>query len=219
MKTLMNITNLAAALAMLAALFPEAAAHAQCASLGSGTCETHSGVPVDFSVNQTVGYWMLVGVSPEEPDDKDIYMYSACPASGSLLASSVLINGTDFVVGDFNHNAYGAYYPRVQYGSNTDSYEVLWLEGGEMLPISAFRSDWIGGTGGSCDHYDIYDVQLLAGAEYEFYFSQPMFDAHMALFRNPGTGTYWAGRGSSEFELTGHFVTHPYILDTSRETQ
>jgi len=50
----------------------------------------------------------------------------------------------------------------------------------------------------------VWDVYLEAGMQYEFFFYQWGQKApHLALFRNPGTGPYWAHRGASEWEMSG----------------
>jgi hypothetical protein len=189
---------------------------AQCRPLTTGVCVDTLQISTDFSFNQNIGYWMAVGVVPTVPDDKDIYLFTACPAGGSYLAGSSGVNGADFIVGDFNHNTYGSYYPHVQYGSVTDPYTVFWTQGGKILPVSAPLQYLVGGTAGSCFLFDVWDVYLEGGAQYEFRFSEPVAgEAHLALFRNPGSTTYWTGRASSEFELTGTDATQIYTAPAS----
>ena len=85
-----------------------------------------------------------MGVVPSSPDDKDIYLYPSC-GTGSLLATSTGTDGTDFIVGDFNHNAIGTYYPQVTYGGDV-AYDVYWNQGGNILPVGPWVSGWLGGT-------------------------------------------------------------------------
>jgi len=177
---------------------------AQCPPLTNGTCLDTQTVPQDFSFTQNLGYWMVVGVVPAEPDDKDIYLFTGCGGTGSFLAGSSGMNGADFIIGDFNHNPSGTYYPRVQYGSQSDPYTVMWMQGGKILPVSAPEVAYVGGTSGSCAMFDVWDVFLQAGEQYQFRFTEPAAgEAHLALFRNPGSTTFWAPRSAAEFEMTG----------------
>jgi hypothetical protein len=195
----------------LASLSSVPGVFAQCFPLTSGECRDTVGVDKDWSFNQPTYWWSVVGVVPTLSDDKDIYLFSGCGGTGSYLAGSGGTNGTDFIVGDFNHNPLGSYYPRVQYGSNTDPYTVFWSSGSKIFPVSAFRLASLGGTLGTCDIIDIWDIYLELGSEYEFRFSEPpSFEANLSLFRNPGATPYWAGRGDSEFEMTGSSATHYY---------
>jgi hypothetical protein len=208
----MNVKYFLMLTAILIAFSPfESEVFAQCHPLTSFVCMDTISVHLDFSFNQSIPWWTVVGVVPTDPDDKDIYLFTGCAATGTYLAGSGGTSGTDFIVGDFNHNPYATYYPRVQYGSPTDPYTVFWNQGGKILPISAVKSVSLGIGVGGCNLIDIWDVYLEADAEYEFRFSKPVvFDANMSLFRNPGATAYWAGRSASEFEVTGFDVTHYY---------
>jgi hypothetical protein len=159
-------------------------------------------MPHDYSFTQAINYWTVVGVIPTSPDDKDIYVYSSC-GSGTLLGASTGISGIDFVVGDFNHNATGTYYPRVQYGSPSDFHNVYWRNGGAIFPVSSPVFSQLGGSGAGCNMMEIYDVFLEAGRQYRFSFHPGIgASANAALFRNPSTGAYWAGRSAREFEIS-----------------
>jgi len=205
MKATLLLFTAAVLLGMLA---PGAAA--QCLPIDPGNCINRTGIPTDYSMFVNIPYWVVVQVAPEEPDDKDIVVYTACPASGSSVGSSTGTNGTDFVIGDFNHNPVGTFFPRVVYGSTTEAYTVSWHPvDGEIFPVSLGRVFRIGGYMGTCDHIRVYDVYLESGRTYEFRFSDPSWDAYVALFRNPTSTSYWAGRNASEFELTG-LATYQY---------
>ena len=58
-----------------------------------------------FAFTQPFVYWTGVAVNPSGGDDKDISVYADPGGAGTPLASSTGTVGTDFVVGDFNHNA------------------------------------------------------------------------------------------------------------------
>ena len=108
-------------------------ASAQCRPLTSEMCVDTVGVFSDFSFSQIAAFWTVVAVMPQPTDDKDITLYSNC-ASGSILATSTGTSGADFIVGDFNHNAAGTFYPETSYGSQTDPYTIEWMTGREILP-------------------------------------------------------------------------------------
>jgi hypothetical protein len=50
------------------------------------------------------------------------------------------------------------------------------------------------------DLLKVWDVDLIAGQTYTFNFTANSPGATMLLFRNPGAGTYWAGRNLRAFE-------------------
>jgi hypothetical protein len=182
--------------------FVSSTAHAQCTPLTSHVCKPETSWPHDYSFTQNSVYWAVVGVIPTSPDDKDIYVYPSC-GSGSPLASSVGVSGTDFVVGDFNHNPLGTYYPRATYGDASAFYNVYWRNGGSIFPIGSPIFAQLGGSGVGCDMIQIYDVYLIQDTEYRISFHPALGpNARAALFRNPSNTTYWAGRSLSQLEIS-----------------
>ncbi|RLA01391.1 MAG: hypothetical protein DRQ47_08120, partial [Gammaproteobacteria bacterium] len=167
------------------------------------------GVFSAFSFSQIASFWTIVAVTPQSTDDKDIALYSNC-ASGSILATSTGTSGTDFIVGDFNHNAAGTFYPETSYGSQTDPYTVEWVTGRDILPISVFDDTNLGYPSSACPIVRIWDVYLEQGVEYriDFVAMDPPY-GFLSLFRNPGTTEFWAGRYESEWEIGGD--TAPFI--------
>lgn len=197
-------------LAFLAAgLTPRAAAQT---ALSSGVCDGRIGVPAHYSFNQSsIPYWAVVGVAPDPADDKDIYLYSGPFETGSLLASSTGVSGADFVVADFNHTSYGTYYPTVTYGSTTALYVVEWSQGGNILPLNQTMGVPVSASGsGTCFAFNVWDVHLEAGETYRilsYFTSNP---TAILLFRNPGTGSYFAGRSQAVVELIDDGVYADY---------
>ncbi|UCG51765.1 MAG: hypothetical protein JSW58_16590 [Candidatus Latescibacterota bacterium] len=177
-------------------------AHAQCTPLSPRDCRLESNHPKDYSFIQSQPYWMVVGIVPSYPDDKDIYLFTEC-SSGMGLAGSTGINGIDYIVGDFNHNTPGTYYPQALYGDTLASYTVYWGDGGTVFPIGVPVDGTLGGSGAGCGMIQIWDVYLELGAEYRVSWNPPAgVEANAALFRNPGTGSYWAGRSESKWEVS-----------------
>jgi hypothetical protein len=197
-----------AAMIALSAIVP--AGRAQCPTLTPDpfNCSDTTGIPVDMSItfNEPIGWWSVVGVVPYNVDDKDVHLYTGCGASGTYLAGSSGVNGPDFIVCDFNVNPMGTYYPRFQYGSPTETYQMEYARGSRWLTVSQSQLTAMGG----CKYLDVYDVRLQAGAEYEFRLETWVPNAGVALFRNPGSGAYWAGRSASEFEIINNGNSYYY---------
>jgi hypothetical protein len=184
--------------------------------LASGVCVDSTNVPTHYRFTQTgVPYWAVVGVAPQPGDDKDIYVYTGPNATGSLLAYSTATSGSDFVVADFNHTSFGTYYPTVTYGTTWTPYMVEWKAGGKILPLNHALNVQIWGIGNECYAFDVWDVYLEAGATYRFMIHHADFTVRLALFRNPGTGAYWAGRDQSVFQISGVETDGDYVAPAS----
>jgi hypothetical protein len=169
-------------------------------AMASAACQTWTSSPRMFSFTQNNIYWTGVAVNPSGSDDKDVVLYDNPAGIGVPLASSAGTVGTDFVVGDFNHNATGTYYSRVQYGSTTAGYVTDWESGADVVTIGTDTNGTVGGGSGGCGLIQVWDVFLTAGQSYRFLLLGGGADIRMSLFRNPSNGTYWAGRSSAEFE-------------------
>jgi hypothetical protein len=194
---------------LAAGLAPGAAAQT---ALSSGVCDGRVGVPVHYSFNQSgIPYWAVVGVTPDPADDKDIYLYSGPLQTGDLLASSNGVSGADFVIADFNHTPYGTYYPTVTYGSTTALYVVEWSQGGNILPLNQTMGVPVSAAGsGTCFAFSVWDVLLEAGATYRILSYSTTNPTAILLFRNPGTGAYFAGRSQAVVDLVGDGVYADY---------
>lgn len=170
-------------------------------SLASAACDTYYQSPQGYQMNQQANYWTVVGVSPSFGDDKDMSVYTA--GYGVLLASSAGTVGTDFVVGDFNHNAGGVYQPYVSYGATNSPYVTEWDSGPDAITIGTDIQGSVGGGGGDCGLVRAWDVFLVAGRSYTFGLLNAGGNADMrlSLFRNPAAAPYWAGRSAAVFEL------------------
>ncbi|MCA9728012.1 MAG: hypothetical protein KC729_10045, partial [Candidatus Eisenbacteria bacterium] len=169
--------------------------------LGAGACDTYYQSPQGYTMNQQNVYWTAVAVSPEPGDDKDMRVYTQ--GYGNLLAASLGTVGTDFVVGDFNHNATGTYQPYVSFGGTTKPFVTEWDSGADAITLGTDISGSMGGASGGCGLIRIWDVFLTAGQTYTFGLLNNGGDADMrlSLFRNPAAAPYWVGRNQSVFEL------------------
>ncbi len=136
-----------------------------CRPLTSEVCVDTVGNGRYFSFNQTVPFWTIIAVTPDPADDKDIMLFPNC-ASGTPLASSNGTNGTDFIIGDFNHNTLGTYYVTTHYGTETDPYHIDWVRGGHILAISNYNPATTGDDGPTCDLVRVWDAYLETGFDY-----------------------------------------------------
>jgi len=187
---------------LVGAPVPNAAA--QTRPLQWAVCVDSTSVPTDYRFTQSsVPYRAVVGVAPDQNDDKDIWVYTGPNRTGSILAYSNLISGSDFVVADFNHTPYGTYYPSVTYGTAYDEYTVEWKAGGKILPLNQEINLELYGYVNDCNAVEVWDVYLEAGTAYRCLIEDADFSVRLALFRNPGTGAYWAGRDQRVFEISG----------------
>jgi hypothetical protein len=120
-----------------------------------------------------------------------------------LLARSSGSEKAQFVVGDFNRNAYGTYYVRTHYpGASAPLEWVDWDAGSDVVTVSgpAVRKSFT-----SRDVLDVYDAYLTGGQTYSMYFTHATaLDAKAMVFRNTADGTYWAPRSAAMYSASGH---------------
>jgi hypothetical protein len=173
-----------------------------CEPLTSMVCESRTGWPRDFSFTRTTPYWAAVAVSASPGDGKGIGVFPLCDGKGGVLAYSGG-DATRFVVADFNHTPYGTYYAEVMNNDNYAYYTVACDLENDTFPFDTVVQGRVGGTSGDCGLVRIWDVFLEAGATYQIGFTQSgAADIRLALFRNPGNGTYWAGRVQAVWEYS-----------------
>ncbi len=182
-------------------------AHAACAyNLMTGDVTyAASATPTIYQYTQSVPSWSAVGVRPAPGDDWDISVYGATAPDPtcvtSLKASSTQGVGVlDFVIGDFNYNPEGTYYPVANHYSGSQNGIVQWDTGADYI-----TPDTPGVTGSLAanDLLRVWDVNLAAGTTYTFrFYPDGGSGAHLLLFRNTLLGTYWVGRSSAQFDVT-----------------
>ncbi len=174
-----------------------------------------------YYFDQQTSFWSVFAAMPfEETDDGDIELYSYQDLSGTqpYCLNGYITNSqngagrTDFIIGDFNFNSLGGYYPRVfcysgACNDNVDQWNGTVWRPGEFMFVD-FPPTTVSFGGGNPVPGDriikVWDVFLSVGTTYNFRFTSTMgTDAKMLLFRNTVAGTYFAGRNSAEFEVTG----------------
>lgn len=195
-----------AALLLLALVSTPVRAACTYMTLGSDLTQTASASPSNYVYNQSAAYWAAVAVRPQPAEDWDIALFAAAGAEpvcvSTQLASSAFGTGQlDFVIADYNYTAAGSYFPRVSRWSGTGSAYVQYDDDMNLITVDdpSFTRSL-----SSTDLIRVDDVHLVAGTTYTFdFFPTTGSGAHLMLFRNPGTGTYAAGRGDAVFDVTG----------------
>ena len=191
---------------LLGALWRAGTATAQCTttSLVSGTAQTTSGAPQDFSFNQSSSFYAAVGVRSGATSDWNLTLYQSTAAFPTCLTTSLAASsaaaGVDFVVGDFNagHEPLAFYYPRATRASGAANGLVEWDGGANSLTVNG---PLVNRTTGVNDVLEVWDVSLIAGHSYRFQFSRTGANAKLLLFKS-GPGVYWAARSTRLIEIT-----------------
>ena len=138
--------------------------------LDDGVCEYGGSSPRSYDLTQSEHRWAAVAVNSSGSDNKDLQLRNAGQIQVTLATSS-WPGGTEFIVGDFNHNYVGDYVAHVHGGAFNAPYKVQWDSGGEMTVGTRFRGT-IGGPDG-CGLIRIWDLHLLAGRDYRFTLTSP----------------------------------------------
>ncbi len=178
-----------------------------CEPLTSMNCESFTGLPRDFSITRTAPYWSAAALAPTAEENRGLGVFSQCDGNGDFLVYSEG-EGTQLVVADFNHTPFGTYYPRTPEGNNDTPYTVSCDTGNDVFPSDIAVEGTVGGTTGECGAVRIWDVMLSAGTTYRISFTRGgPADVRLSLFRNPGSGTYWAGRYDAvrEYSESGNY--------------
>lgn len=168
--------------------------------------------PENFhTFNQTAPFWTAVGVRSASDWDINVNSSGVGGAPGfcqsGLLAASLGVGVTDFVVGDFNAgaNAPGTYYVRDYRFAGAATGSVEWDSGSDLVAVGGALTHR---ATGASDVLEVWDVRLLAGQTYAIYFAHTgAADVKVMLFRNPG-GAYWAPRNANVYANTvaGNFT-------------
>ena len=197
-----------APLAALALLLGASPAWAVCTynTLTSDGANSTNTSPTLYQFTQANAYWSAVGVRPAPGEDWDITVYGATAADPACVASPLASSNlggsaVDLVIGDFNHDALGTYYPSASRFSGSSAAAVQWDDGPDLLSVNGtpVTQSLIGS-----DLLRVYDVYLTAGTPYSFdFYPEGGSGLHLLLFRNTSGGTYWAGRSSALFDVTG----------------
>jgi hypothetical protein len=183
--------------------------------LQEGVAEvTPPGIPTTYyRFVQQVPVWVGVGV--RSVDDWDMHMFDYGTGGSPplacrdwLLASSILTGSeVDFVMGDFNRNPRGDYYPEVTVKTGSSQASVLWAYNPDpLIPNTGPREVIITES----EFLHVFDVFLVGGEEYniDFYRSIGSAEARFLLYQASGD-TYWTARGSRILEGTSATLFTP----------
>ncbi len=180
---------------------------AQCANpiaLTSGTSVATPFLQEHYAFSQPSIYW-TAAAARKPGEDWDLAVYSGPCQSGILASSTYLAGTTDFVVGDFNHNALGTYYVNSYKYSGTSGARTEWDDGPDA---AAVNGPFISRSTDANDLIEVWDVFLEAGTTYSFEFSYFGANSKLLLFQNPSAGTYWAGRSARALETQSLVTTY-----------
>ncbi len=174
-----------------------------------------------YSLTAPNASWFAAGVRANAAD-WDLRIGTSLGTSWPSCAANVLANSTngstwftDFVVSDFHHATTGGSYVlnAQQYTSTPLRSTYTWLDqgGGSIVANAA------GGQSFSFARGEIvkaFDLALNAGETYTFSMQPytPSFpsNSHLLLFRNTGSGAYWAGRSSAVLDLANGATSVTY---------
>ncbi len=149
--------------------------------------------------------WGAVGIRSAAGSEHGLGVFAQTAGSPTCVqnqvGSSALTGGVDLVIGDFHagRTAPGPWYAQVTRSSGSGSVLTEWDPGAVELTVDDVP------TVRNTDHVlNCYQVFLEAGITYIIAFAPSAgVDAKVLLFKNPGTGPYWAGRDSCVLQSTG----------------
>ena len=161
--------------------------------LASATPYTSSVLPGKYSYNQQTNYWSVVGLRPPTTADYDLVLFNDSTYTTKLDSSVEDVGKVDFVVGDYNHNPLGVYYPKAVMYSGTGSYAIEWEDGSEQLsvPGTSPAVSW-----GNTNIVKVWDANLTGGTRYTITLNvvSGSADFGIAMFKSNET-TYYGKRG------------------------
>lgn len=171
-----------------------------------------------YPFTQTTATWMAVGLRSETAD-WDIAVASAtasnfpaCTGAALAFSSTALVPYIDFVVSDFHHAATGGtyYVDARQYDpAPRTSVPLVWSGSAEVIvPNSMSTPTYVLRQGAPLT---CFEVSLTAGVTYEIALFAPQADnLSLHVFRNSGSGAYWASRGSAVASVTASSYATTY---------
>jgi hypothetical protein len=159
-----------------------------------------------FSFDQQQHYWTAVGLRGSQYWGMSVYRSDPGTPIGACFADELASNNSTptsvgVLVGDFDYNASGTYYVDAHYPYDypTGPGYVQWEDGADALFVNGMITR---GTMTGNDIVRAWDLHLEGGTSYHFTFGRSGADLKLLLFRNAGSGEYWAGRGSQVLTAT-----------------
>ena len=174
--------------------------------------------PEYIHFDNTYPTWSAIAVKPETADDWDVRLYSSTGVDPvclqGLLASSTYGGSVvDFVIGDWAHSPLGTYYLQFDRYSGTSSCDAQWRAADATLDVNG---DVQTRTIATNQLLAVWTVDLVAGRTYNITYgiTSGTADLKLMLFRNPGTGSYFAGRSSYVYLATTNGTFTPTVSGT-----
>ncbi len=200
----------AAALAASIALAVAPAARAACSYniMTTDVGQVASASPTYFEFTTANTYWSAVGAicMPGAPnEDWSVTVNSSTAGSPTCVAGPLASSDggggkVNYVIGDFNHNTLGTYYPSVVHTAGSYSTYVQWSGDSNALTVNAAA---VTGTLWPNDVLRVWDVYLVSGTTYSFVYYG---GGNVQLFGNALGGTYWAGRSAALVDTPNSFT-------------
>lgn len=148
--------------------------------------------------------WSVTALRSPPGADYDIRVYGDNNHHFQYASSAYGGQTVDFVVGDYNHSPIGnEHIELIRYSGNTDSYNLTFESGGEMLFADgiARNGNWYG-----YNVAQVWDVPLFAGETVSFYLAPSWnIDMGMALYNSNGQ-PFWTGRSGATASADGSGV-------------
>lgn len=144
------------------------------------------------------------GTSGSSDWDMEIYAnpngsYPVC-LSSPVGSSNASPPKADFVIGDFDYNPGGFYYPRAHLYQDIGSGSAVVQLQNDQRSIRLNDSP-ITGTTGPNDVFRVISVDLQGGTPYTILFSETGSANLKLLLFHPIGGPYWTGRAGADFEV------------------
>ncbi len=196
---------LAVVLATIAVVAPLARAACSYYPMTNGTTYLFITTPQNAVATMGSGNWSLFACNAVMPgEDWDLRLYQNTAADPACVANPLATStaGTgqvDVIVGDWTHNAAGDYYPQASrfYGGGAGAL-AQWKNSNGTLTLNGM----FGSTNFTASDLAVmWTIDLTGGVPVSIDFHSSKLDASyspkLLVFRNPGTGSYFAGRGAA----------------------
>ncbi len=179
--------------------------------LANRTASTTTGGVVTRSFTAPNPNWLAVGVLSGD-DDWDMSVgagtgtaWPSCVTSTLASSQSTNTRFVDFVVADQHHTTTGGtfYLDAHQFSPAPLWNRPLWLDqGGSSLVTNQYDATPVSVEAG--EMFKVFDLALVGGLTYTFAltpYGLTLSGARLLLYRNPGSGAFWASRAAAVLDL------------------
>ena len=198
----------AAGLALIFTLAPAPAARAQCNSgaLTPGVASTATAATANVNFSLPSGTYVALGARSAAGTNHSLGAYansagSPTCVSGVLATSTTAAPAVEVVIGDYRpgHNPAGVRHGQAVRSSGAGNVTFELETAARILttgapPDSVYAAPPV---------LDLFQSFLEGGTTYTLNFAPTGADLHLLVFTNPGTASYWGGRGTLLANITG----------------